>query len=184
MIIGITGTIGAGKGTVVEFLQQRGFVHQSARAFVTEEIERRGLPVSRDSMVAVANDLRVQHSLSYIVEQLYERAKQHGGDAVIESIRTVGEVDALRQHDGFFLLSVDADPKLRFERIRKRGLVTDDISLEKFQADEQREMTSTNPNKQNIGAVMALADATLRNNGTFEELYAKVEALLKRFTPE
>lgn len=184
MIIGITGTIGAGKGTVVDFLVRRGFVHQSARAFVTQEIERRGLPINRDSMVLVGNDLRQQHSSSYIVEQLYARAQQQGGDAVIESIRTVGEVEALREHDRFFLLSVDADPKLRYERIRQRGLVTDGITLAQFQAEEQREMTSTDPNKQNLGAVMALADATIRNDGTFAELYAKVEALLKRFAAE
>ena len=46
--IGITGTLGAGKGTIVDYLiQHRGFVHFSVRAFITEEINRRGREVNR-----------------------------------------------------------------------------------------------------------------------------------------
>ena len=33
------------------------------------------MPVNRDSMVSVANDLRATYSPSYIAEQLYEQAK-------------------------------------------------------------------------------------------------------------
>ena len=43
-IIGITGTIGAGKGTIVDYLvKEKGYVHYSVRAFIAEEIQRRGL---------------------------------------------------------------------------------------------------------------------------------------------
>ena len=77
IIIGITGTLGAGKGTIVEFLlDKKGFSHFSVRAFITEEIIRRGLPVNRDSMVQVANDLRAKHTPSYIVEQLFDQANR------------------------------------------------------------------------------------------------------------
>ena len=75
MIIGITGTLGAGKGTVVDYLvQTHGFKHYSARAFITEEIKKRGLPIDRDSMVLVANDLRTKHTSSFILEELYNQA--------------------------------------------------------------------------------------------------------------
>ena len=41
MIIGITGTDGSGKGTVVDYLvEQKGFKHYSARAIFEEEIAR------------------------------------------------------------------------------------------------------------------------------------------------
>jgi uncharacterized protein YoaH (UPF0181 family) len=45
------------------------------RAFLIQEIERRGMSVNRDSMVAVANELRATHSPAYIIEQLYQQAK-------------------------------------------------------------------------------------------------------------
>ncbi|MCX6713904.1 MAG: dephospho-CoA kinase, partial [Candidatus Vogelbacteria bacterium] len=61
MIIGITGTLGAGKGAVVDCLKIKGFKHYSVTAFITDEIIKRGLPVNRDKMVLVANDLRAQY---------------------------------------------------------------------------------------------------------------------------
>lgn len=180
VIIGITGTLGAGKGTIVEYLQTKGFKHYSVRAYITQELERRGLPINRDNMVAVGNDLREKNSPSYIVEQLFEGAKKEGGDCVIESIRTPGEADALKNRGEFYLLAVDATPRTRYDRIVKRQSATDSVSLEEFIVAEQREMGSTDPNKQNIGKCMGMADFLFENNGTFEELYKKIEEFLKK----
>lgn len=88
MIIGITGTLGAGKGTIVEYLIQKGFRHYSVREFLIKEINKRSLPVNRDSMVLVANQLREINSPSYIIERLLEKANQEGENSIIESIRT------------------------------------------------------------------------------------------------
>ena len=129
IVIGITGTLGAGKGTVVEYLATKGFAHYSARAFITREIERRGLPVNRDSMHVVADDLRATHSPGYIIASLYDEAVRQGGNAVIESIHNEGEVSALRAKGGFLLLAVDADQKLRYDRIALRGSSSDQVSL-------------------------------------------------------
>ena len=46
MIIGVTGTIGAGKGTVVDYLvQEKGFIHLSVRDYLLGEIRHRGMEV-------------------------------------------------------------------------------------------------------------------------------------------
>ena len=43
MIIGITGTDGAGKGSVVDYLvKEKGFVHYSGRGVIVEAIEAKG----------------------------------------------------------------------------------------------------------------------------------------------
>lgn len=178
MIIGITGTIGAGKGTVVERLvEQHGFTHYSARAFFVEEIKRRGMPVDRDSMTVVANDIRAKHGAGYVAEQLLGNALHSGGNAVIESIRSIGEATYLKEH-GAQLWAVNADIHTRYDRIVKRASETDRISFEKFQADEEREMTNTDPTKQNIAGVMALADHVFHNDTTLEELYRAVDGVL------
>ena len=97
LIIGITGTLGAGKGTIVDYLiEEKGFKHFSVRAFISEEIKKRGMEVNRDSMTSVANDLRAQHSPAYIAEQLYEKAIKSKKNSVIESLRTSGEVELLQ----------------------------------------------------------------------------------------
>lgn len=180
MTIGITGTLGAGKGTIVDYLvKNKGFVHFSVRAFITEEIRRRGYPVNRDYMTLVGNDLRAAHSPSYIVEQLYEQAQKTGRNCIIESVRTPGEVAALRDKPNFYLFAVDADAKIRYERVVLRGSETDHVTFETFLSNETREMSNTDPNKQNLGECIRQADFRFDNGGTIEDLNKQVEKALK-----
>lgn len=182
IVIGITGTIGAGKGTVVEYLKKKGFKHYWARGFIVTEIEKRGMPVNRDSMRMVANDFRTTHGSSYIIESLYTQACQDGGNAVIESIRAIGEARAMKSKPGFYLLAVDADPKIRYERILSRASATDAVSFEKFLSDEQEEINPNDPTKQDLLGCIALADYQLTNNGTLEELQRQIDDVLEKIT--
>src|SRR3989338_331360 len=157
MIIGITGTLGAGKGTVVDYLvREKGFKHFSVRDFLNEEIARRGVVSNRDSMITVANDLRATHGPGYIAEQLFSRALEYGKDAVIESLRSLGEAQHLKEHGGV-MWAVDAEVKKRYERISQRMSETDRVSFEKFKSDEQREFANTDPTKPNLSGVIGLS---------------------------
>ncbi|MBR4917714.1 MAG: AAA family ATPase [Bacteroidales bacterium] len=180
-IIGITGTLGAGKGTIVDYLiNHYGYKHYSVRGYLIEEATRRGMEINRDTFVEVANDLRAKHSPSYIVDELYKQAEAAGGNAIIESVRTPGEVESLRKNEHFLLFAVDADPKVRYERIVSRASETDHVSFETFIENEQREMSSTDPNHQNVGRCMQMADFVFNNDGNFEALYKQVEEALGR----
>ncbi len=177
MLIGITGTNGSGKGTVVEYLvMKKGFSHFSARMFLIEEVQKRGLPQNRESMRDVANALRQEHEPSYLMERLYEMAKEEP-KAVLESVRTIGEAEFLKEK-GALLFAVDANRELRYERVLARGSVTDDITFEQFCEQEDREMNSTDQWDMNIFGVMQMSNARIENNGTVEELHAKVEEAL------
>ncbi len=180
IVIGVTGTIGAGKGTIVEYLiKEKGFQHYSVRAYLIEEIERRRMPVNRDSMTIVANDLRAKNSPSFVTDQLYFKAKKSGKNCIIESIRTPGEITSLRKKGNFYLLAVDAKVEIRFERIKLRKSETDMISFETFKENEKREMTSTDPNKQNLQKCIEMADFVLSNDERIEELQSLLEKVVK-----
>lgn len=178
VMLGITGTNGAGKGTIVEFLVKvEGFKHFSASGLISEEIVKRGMSVDRDNMIVVANELRAKYGPGYIAEELLRRAGESREDRIIESIRTLGEVEKLRKEGGI-LLAVDADQKIRYERITKRGSNKDRVSFEEFVEQEKKEMESEDPNKQNLSACIKVADYVIQNNGTIEELNREIEKIL------
>ena len=179
MILGITGTIGAGKGTVVDFLvREKGFAHYSVRDFLVEEIEKRGLPVNRDSMHNLGNSLRAEHGPSYIICMLHSRAEATGGNALIESVRAIGEAEFLKKK-GAQIVAVDADRRLRFERVKLRGSATDDIDFDTFVEHEEKELASTDTFGMNIIGIMQVADYRIENDGSLEELHEKIEEMLQ-----
>jgi dephospho-CoA kinase len=183
LIIGITGTLGAGKGTIVDYLvQEKNFTHYSVRTFLIKEIEKRNLPVNRDSMVLVANDLRANHTPSYITDCLYEEAKKSNCNGVIESIRTPGEIISLRKKGTFLLIAVDADITIRYQRVILRGSETDHVGFEEFAANEAREMVSDDPNKQNLRKCLEMADIRIENNGSMAQLYEQLEKSFDRLS--
>ncbi|VAW33046.1 hypothetical protein MNBD_CPR01-558 [hydrothermal vent metagenome] len=178
MIIGITGTNGAGKGTVVDYLLQKGFTHYSARAFLIEEINKRGMPVDRSSMREVANDLRKTHTPSYVIEQLFIQAQADKADAVIESVRTIGEAEFLKEN-GAILLAIDADRSIRYKRTIARGSETDRVDFDTWVMQEEREWNNTDVHDMNVPAVMKMANTTIINNGTLDELSTQMDLLMK-----
>jgi dephospho-CoA kinase len=179
IIIGITGTLAAGKGTIVDYLvQKKEFAHFSVRSYLNTELAKRGIESNRDTLVALANELRATHSPSYLAEQLLDQAKQSGKNCIIESIRTLGEVEALKAKGNFTLFAIDADSRVRYDRAYSRASETDHVDFETFLENEKREMESTDPNKQNLSACIKRADYTLLNNGTEEELFTQIEQIL------
>ena len=175
-IIGITGTNGAGKGTVVEYLvKNRGFLHFSARAFLMELLKKDGVEINRESLIKKGNQLRAKHGPSALVDLLYEEALKTGQNCIIESIRTVGEIESLKNKGEFLLLAVDADSKIRYERVVVRGSETDKVSFENFVKQEELEMKNEDVNKQNVAECIKRADILLKNDLSIQDLENDIE---------
>lgn len=176
MLIGITGTDGSGKGTVVEYLvEQKGFAHYSAREYIVEEIKKRGLPIDRNQMRLVGNDLRRIHGMGHIVTHYLSEIKKNGDkNAVIESIRECTAAEYLKKEGGI-LLAVDADQTVRYSRVQERRSESDRVSFEQFVGHEALEMNDPDPHGMQKQKVIGMTDYTIQNNGTHEELHVQIE---------
>lgn len=178
MIIGITGTLGAGKGTVVEYLKQKGFAHFSASGKLREILEDRGVPVNREAYSKLADEIRTADPQG-LVKLLWtdlESSSEQG--AVIEALHDVGEMEFVRSRGGI-ILGVDADIKTRYERIAHRGSEKDDVTFEEFKQIATHE--EEGGGKHNIRAVLDQADYVIQNTNTPEELWAEVDIFLEKY---
>jgi dCMP deaminase len=179
MILGVSGLNGAGKGEVVKYLEARSFYPLSLSDVIREELRARGLEETRERMIETGRELRARHGLAVLADRLRERIEPDR-HYVIDSIRHPAEVEALRRFGPRFrLLWVDADPAVRFERLRARGRPGDPATPEQMQALEARERGGEGDSAQQLDAVAKLADVRLRNDGSLAALHAQVQAVLE-----
>ncbi len=182
MILGITGTDGAGKGTVVEYLvTQKGFVHYSSRDLLLAEVVKAGIEPTRNELRLMGNKMRAQYGDDVIVQKALEHIETDGVTyAVVESIRALAEAQTLKSH-GAYLLAVDADVQIRYERVQQRRSEKDQVTFETFVDQEELEKNDPDPHGMQKAKVMEMADYTIFNNGTKEELQTAVEEFLAQY---
>ena len=180
MILGITGTLGAGKGTVVEYLKTKGFSHYSSSGILKEIVHERGLPAVRQNLSPLADELMNTYP-GGVFHLSYERAlKDKAPDYILESLHRISEAEYIHSIGGF-IIGIDADVNLRYSRViaRKEG-EKDNVTYEQFLQDSAREdegKTGTGPN---IKEVLKMADFTITNNISLDNLHAQVDAILAK----
>jgi dCMP deaminase len=178
MIIGLTGKNGSGKGEVAEFLEARGFHYHSLSDELREEMEREGLEVTRENLIPFANKVRNERGPSYLAEQILKRLDPDKY-YVVDSIRNPFEVEALRKRKDFHLVSVVANPKVRFGRLKERSRENDPTDYEQFLEIDAAEASNQDPAAQQLDMTDELADAKVENNGTLDELHDKIKEILR-----
>lgn len=178
-IIGITGTSGAGKGTVVEYLVNKlKFKHYSVGDYLIEEIKKRDLKVNRNNQIEIANKIRASKGPDFITQELFKTAESKNENAIIESIRNPKEAEFIKKHGGK-LIAVAADQKIRYERIKLRQSEKDNVTFEEFKNQEIREFQNIDPNAQNLPKCIDMSDIIITNNDSLEKLYEQIEKAFK-----
>ena len=82
------------------------------------------------------------------------------------------------ENHSFHLISVDAKPEIRFERLKKRARSGDSVTWDNFLAQEALEESSEDPNNQQLFLTMKKADFSIDNSGTLEDLERNIDNLL------
>ena len=167
-----------GKDTVAEYLQQKGFIHFSLSDEIRIEAKERKIESTRENLINLANEMRAKYGASILANRA--RIKIHlqkDNNFVISSIRNPEEIKSLRQEPNFVLVLVDAEPKIRFERLKARAREGDVQTFEEFVEKETLEQNA-DPTKQQLHKVVKEAKIILNNNGTVEESYKKIDRML------
>lgn len=192
-IIGLAGTLAAGKDTVSQLLADKyHFLHVSTSDMLRAE-KKRVFGNSPEAFLGrndtFTNELRAKRGSGILIDlshEEYERNKdKYPGGLVASGIRAIGEVEKIKELGGI-LVFVDADPKIRYGRLasRKRDANDHGVSFEEFNAMEQSESPKDPNDKvvQNLPAMKRMADIVIVNNGNdIAAFNQQVEAALRPF---
>lgn len=174
-IIGVSGTNGSGKDTVSRMLSERhGYFVASATDMLNAELARRGWPSDRQHKSTLGDEWRREYGLGVIVDKAVGAAEAAGFDKlVVGSLRNPGEADRVHALGGT-VVWVDADPRVRYERIQRgnRGRDEDLRTFEQFLSEEHAEMHQSGDEATlNMSAVRRQADIIINNDSENAEQF-------------
>ena len=179
-IIGLTGRNAAGKGTVANLLKERSFAYHSLSDTLRDELKKREIEESRNELIKIGNELRSSGDPGVLADLMIESISTRGNH-IVDSIRNPSEADSLNReypaHE-FYLISVDADPEIRFQRLKTRGRIGDSSTWEQFLHQEALE-ESDDPSKQQLLLTMKKADFSLDNSGTIQQLENQIDKIFE-----
>ena len=176
IIISFTGLIACGKGTATEYLKNK-YQAETFRfsTMLRDVLDRLYLEHSRDNLSGMSTALRDIFGQDLMAKVIAEDVKRSVAPMiVVEGIRRQPDIKYLRELPNFFLVSIEADEKIRYQRLVGRGENSDDSSKtwEEFLQDHQKETEITIPE------TMKQADYIITNNGSQLELQRQLDELI------
>ncbi len=175
-VVGIIGPIASGKDTVADYISKKLGMPVLQTSSVLREIARqRNIPETRKDLILLSRELAAERGRDYLVKALLEKTK---GDCIITGMREIGQIEYLKKNSKFILISVSADVKIRFGRLKSRQHIDEGKTFEEFLANEKEEDSSNNV--QRLSECMKMADYKIENNSDLDSLFRKVDGILAK----
>lgn len=173
-VVAIVGMAGAGKSTVADLFVKSGCKKIRFGDVTMEELEKRGLVVNEENESVIRETLRIEQGMDAYAKlnepKIREAAKS--GDVIIDGLYSWQEYVCMKpKFPGLVLLAIYASPKTRYKRLASRH-------VRPLAEGEARGRDYAELENLNKGDPIALADYTIINEGSVEELKRKVADMI------
>lgn len=177
IIFGLVGQMASGKDTVKLYLEEK---YQAESCRFSDALRNilniLGQEVSRTNLQNLSTNLRKFYGEDILAKTIVNQVNKINSDVVVvDGVRRLADIKYLSELDNFFLISIEADMKIRYQRLVKRGENENDDkkTYEEFVKDHQQEA------ELQIEEVMGKADFKLDNNSDFDNLYIQIDKIIK-----
>ena len=157
---------GAGKSTIAEGLELKGYDIVNMGNAVRAEAKKRNLESTRENLGKLMLELREQNGLGAIAELIKPEIESSSSNVIlVDGVRSNDEIQVLKKFGNVKLLAIHASTGTRFDFLQKRGRSDDPKTQEHFEERDNRELGV------GISNAIALSDYAISNIGlTKDEL--------------
>ena len=165
---------GAGKSTIVSKLKEQGYQAFNLGDGVRAEAKRRNLEPTGENLGKLMLELREKNGPGAVAELIKEPIQNSNHEIIIiDGIRSIHEINVLKETGNLKLLAVEASSNTRFNFLSERKRSDDPLTREKFEERDNREISV------GLQEIIKLPDESIENNNvTIDQL---VEAAIKIF---
>jgi dephospho-CoA kinase len=180
IILGLVGPLASGKEAVKKHLVEKYEAKDCKFSTILRDVlNRTAVPVSRENLQKLSTILRANFGEDLLAKAIaMDASKLDAYIVVIDGVRRPTDIEHLNKLPNFFLIKIEAESKLRYERMVKRNENEGDDkkTFEQFLKDHEAEADRLVP------VVMDTAKYTIDNNGSFEDLYKQVDEIVEELS--
>ena len=177
-VIALTGLMASGKGVVKEYIEKKyGATSYKFSQILRDVLKRISVNNSREHMMSVSFALRGAFGEDVLARAIYEDIKNAKEKLIVlDGARRPSDLSFFGEHARFFLISVESDEKLRYERMKVRNENAGDAvkTFEEFISDQTKET------EREIPDLMAQAIFQLKNDGELDDLYRQIDIVMEK----
>ena len=176
IILGLVGSLASGKETTKKYLVEKHNAQDCRFSSILRDVlERIALPNSRENLQKLSTLLRGNFGENILAKAIaMDASKFNSNIVVVDGVRRFTDLEHLNKLPNFVLIKIDADPKIRYERMKLRNENAGDSekTYEQFLNDGNAEADAQIPE------VMKTAKYEIDNSGSLEDLYSQIEKIL------
>jgi dephospho-CoA kinase len=174
-VVAIVGMAGAGKSEVARVFEARGFKKVRFGDITEEELKNRGLEPNEENERYIRQQLRKEHGMAAYAKLNLSRIDRSlkSSNVVVDGLYSWEEYILLKKYYGrrFTIVAVWASPATRHGRLAHRA--ERPLTLEEAASRDKSEIENINK-----GGPIAMADSTIVNEASLEELRRETERVL------
>lgn len=179
-ILALVGMSGSGKSVAVDYLTDKGYPKVYFGGMIYKEMEKRGIPRSEDGETEkkFREEIRETEGKDWVVRQVIAETKDliAAGQKriILDGVYSWTEYKALKHEfpTNLTFIAIVVDKKLRYDRVAKRP-------DRPFDATAIRERDRSEIENLEKGGPIVAADYYILNNGTKEDIYTRLDEILK-----
>lgn len=171
-IVALVGMPGTGKSVVTDYFEKKGYHKIYFGGVTVEEVKRRGIPLNEANEKMVREEFREKYGMQAYATLNLPKIEESlgGGNVIIDGLYSWSEYKVLSDKFGerMNVLAIVSPRKARYERLAKRPVRP--LTYEETKSRDYSEIE-----KLEKGGPIAIADYTVLNDGTIEDLLKKME---------
>jgi len=183
-IVFIVGMAGSGKSIVSDELVKKGFAFLRFGQITLDKVKEQGLKPSESNERKAREGFRKKYGMGAFailnIPKFDELLKK--SNVVGDNLMSWSEYKILKERygDSMYVIAVYAPPKLRYQRLENRAVEKDEKQrFRSFTEEEAKARDYAEIENIEKGGPIAMADFTINNTGTIDELKQKVKDILK-----
>ncbi|MFT4297781.1 MAG: AAA family ATPase [Candidatus Woesearchaeota archaeon] len=186
-LICLVGMTGSGKSAIADMLIEKGYEFFRFGQITLDIVKERNLEPTEENERPIREEMRQKHGMGAYailnmpkIDSLLEK-----GNVVGDGLYSWSEYKILKEKykEQLIVIAVYAPPELRYQRLVNRKLKESDNALRNRPATKEQAKKRDYAEIENLekGGPIAMADYTIINTGSMQELKISFDKIMKNF---